>query len=106
MVFIYKKYINTIINISIMETNYCQYSIHELKQMIVNIQKEIITIDEKSIYSLSYYYYDEGTRRSELVEKIGEIKKEIDFKEDDEKFIKYRPMKDRDPLKYRPRKTK
>ena len=89
-----------------METNYSQYSILELKQMIVNIQKEILTIDEKSIYSFSYYYYDEGTRRAELVEKIRKIKREIEYKEDDEKFIKYRPMKNRDPLKYIPRKTK
>ena len=89
-----------------METNYYQYSILELKQLIVNIQKEILTIDEKSMYSLSYYYYNEGAKRAQLVQKINEIKREIEFKEDDEKFIKYRPMKDRDPLKYRPMKPK
>lgn len=89
-----------------MATDYSQYSIHELKIMIVNIQKEILTIDEKSIYSLSYYYYNEGAKRSQLVDQITKIKIEIEFKEDDEKFMKYRPMKDRDPLKYNPRKMK
>jgi len=89
-----------------METNYCQYSIIELKQLVVNNQKEILALDEKSIYSLSYYYYDEGVKRAQLVAQINEIKMEILYREDDEKFIKYRPMKDRDPLKYRPKKSK
>jgi hypothetical protein len=89
-----------------METNYCQYSILELKQLVVNNQKEILALDEKSIYSLSYYYYDEGVKRAQLVAQINEIKMEILYREDDEKFIKYRPMKDRDPLKYRPKKSK
>lgn len=89
-----------------MEINYSKYSITEMKQLIVNIQKEILAIDEKSIYSLSYYYNNEEKRRAQLVEKINVIKKEIEYKEDDEKFMKYRPMKDRDPLKYRPRKPK
>uniref|UniRef100_A0A6C0I6P5 Uncharacterized protein n=1 Tax=viral metagenome TaxID=1070528 RepID=A0A6C0I6P5_9ZZZZ len=89
-----------------METNYCQYSIIELKQLVVNNQKEILALDEKSIYSLSYYYYDEGVKRAQLVAQINEINMEILYREDDEKFIKYRPMKDRDPLKYRPKKSK
>ena len=89
-----------------MNTNYSQYSIRELKQLIVNIQKQILTIDEKSIYSFSYYYYNVGVIRAQLVDQISNIKKEIEYKEDDDKFTKYRPMKDKDPLKYMPRKRK
>jgi hypothetical protein len=76
----------------------------ELRKMIQDARNEILAIDEKSIYSLSYYFYNEGAKRQELVEKIKMLEMEILYIEDDEKFDKYRPMKSRDPLKSRPKK--
>jgi len=72
----------------------------ELKQLLITYQREINAIDEKSIYSLSYYYYDEGSRRQQIVALMQEIRFEIIYRDDDEKREKYRAMRERDPLKY------
>ena len=71
----------------------------ELKQLLVAVQTEIHTIDMKPIYSFSYYYYNEGVKRDRLATKLKAIELEIIYREDDEKFAKYKPMKDKDPLK-------
>jgi len=76
----------------------------ELQKMIQDARNEILAIDEKTIYSVSYYFYNEGLKRHELVEKIKMLEMEILYIEDDEKFYKYRAMKSRDPLKSRPKK--
>ena len=76
----------------------------ELKQLLITYQREINAIDEKSIYSLSYYYFDEGSRRQQIVALMQEIRFEIIYREDDEKREKYRSMRERDPLKYGKRK--
>ena len=68
--------------------------------MIIKYQKEINDIDEKGIYSLSYYYYDEGSKRQQLEALLDAVEKEIMYREDDEKRDKYRTMRERDPLKY------
>ena len=78
----------------------------ELQQLLITIQNQIQVIDSKSIYSFSYYYYNEGAKRDELVKQIKAIELEILYKEDDEQFIKYKPMKNRDPLKKIPRLNK
>jgi hypothetical protein len=72
----------------------------ELKQLLIKYQKEIVDIDEKGIYSLSYYYYDEVSKRQQLVALLDAVEKEIMYREDDEKRDKYRTMRERDPLKY------
>ena len=72
----------------------------ELKQLLIKYQKDINDIDEKGIYSLSYYYYDEGSKRQQLVALLDAVEKEIMYREDDEKRDKYRTMRERDPLKY------
>ena len=72
----------------------------ELKQLLIKYQKEINEIDEKGIYSLSYYYYDEASKRQQLVALLDAVEKEIMYREDDEKRDKYRTMRERDPLKY------
>jgi hypothetical protein len=72
----------------------------ELNKLLITYQREIIEIDEKSIYSFSYYYYDEGAKREQLALLIKNIKMEILYREDDEKREKYRNVRERDPLKY------
>ena len=72
----------------------------ELNNLLITYQREIIAIDEKSIYSFSYYYYDEGAKREQLALLIKNIKMEILYREDDEKREKYRNVRERDPLKY------
>lgn len=72
----------------------------ELKELLITYQAEINAIDEKSIYSLSYYYYDEGSRRHQIVDLMKDIRNEIIYRDDDEKREKYRAMRERDPLKY------
>ena len=72
----------------------------ELNQLFIKYQKDINDIDEKGIYSLSYYYYDEGSKRQQLVALLDAVEKEIMYREDDEKRDKYRTMRERDPLKY------
>lgn len=72
----------------------------ELKKLLIAYQAEINVIDEKSIYSLSYYYYDEGSRRHQIVDLMKDIRNEIIYRDDDEKREKYRAMRERDPLKY------
>ena len=76
---------------------------NELQKLLITIQNEIQVIDSKTIYSFSYYYYNEGAKRDQLAKQIEAIELEIMYKTDDEQFIKYKPMKDRDPLKKRPR---
>jgi hypothetical protein len=75
----------------------------ELQELLITIQNEIHVIDSKSIYSFSYYYYNEGVKRDQLAKQIEAIELEIMYKADEEQFIKYKPMKDRDPLKRIPR---
>ena len=63
----------------------------ELKQLIVAIQTEIHTIDMKPIYSISYYYYNEGVKRDRLVTKMKTIELEIVYRED--AIFRFTPMK-------------
>ena len=71
----------------------------QLQQILANIKKEIQTIDEKSIYSLSYIFYNEGETRERLLEKVAQIERELMYIADDEKRNKYKEFRDRDPLK-------
>jgi hypothetical protein len=76
----------------------------KLKNQIDLLQREIYRIDNKSIYSLSYYFIDEGEKRAEFVSRIRQLELEIQFLKDDMKREKYRTMRDRDPLKMGKRK--
>ena len=71
----------------------------QLQQMLANVKKDIQTIDEKSIYSLSYIFYNEGETRQHLLAQVAQIETEIMYMEDDEKRNKYKEFRDRDPLK-------
>ena len=76
----------------------------ELEQLLLTTQKEIQEFDTKTTYSFSYYfYYNDGCKRNNLAKKLDEIKLQIMYKEDDEHFAKYKPMKDKDPLKMFPK---
>ena len=88
-----------------LEININKMSKTELQDLLVTIQKEIQEIDSQSYYSFSYYYYyyKDGTRRNKLAKQVDEIKLQIMYKEDDEHFAKYKPMKDKDPLKMFPK---
>ena len=88
-----------------LEINMNKMSKSELQDLLVTIQKEIQEIDSQSYYSFSYYYYyyKDGTRRNKLAKQVDEIKLQIMYKEDDEHFAKYKPMKDKDPLKMFPK---
>ena len=90
-----------------LEININKMSKTELQNLLVTIQKEIQEIDSQSYYSFSYYYYyyyyKDGTRRNKLAKQVDEIKLQIMYKEDDEHFAKYKPMKDKDPLKMFPK---
>lgn len=88
-----------------LEININKMSKSELQDLLVTIQKEIQEIDSQSYYSFSYYYYyyKDGTRRNKLAKQVDEIKLQIMYKEDDEHFAKYKPMKDKDPLKMFPK---
>ena len=88
-----------------LEINMNKMSKSELQDLLVSIQKEIQEIDSQSYYSFSYYYYyyKDGTRRNKLAKQVDEIKLQIMYKEDDEHFAKYKPMKDKDPLKMFPK---
>ena len=70
----------------------------ELEVMIINTRNQINVIDNKSIYSLSYYYNNDGQKRVELEDLIKVIELEILYREDDEKRAKYKVFRDRDPL--------
>jgi len=50
--------------------------------LLVAIQTEIHTIDMKPIYSISYYYYNEGVKRDQLANKMKAIELEIIYRED------------------------
>ena len=88
-----------------LEININKMSKTELQDLLVTIQKEIQEIDSQSYYSFSYYYYyyKDGTRRNKLAKQVDEIKLQIMYREDDEHFAKYKPMKDKDPLKMFPK---
>ncbi len=88
-----------------LEININKMSKSELQDLLVTIQKEIQEIDSQSYYSFSYYYYyyKDETRRNKLAKQVDEIKLQIMYKEDDEHFAKYKPMKDKDPLKMFPK---
>ena len=72
----------------------------ELKQLLTQTQAQIKLIDDKSIYSFSYYYYNDEENRAILVAQMTAIELEIIYRDDDDKFEKYKCMKNRDPLKY------
>ena len=72
----------------------------ELKQLLTQTQEQIKLIDDKSIYSFSYYYYNDEENRAILVAQMTAIELEIIYRDDDDKFEKYKCMKNRDPLKY------
>lgn len=72
----------------------------ELKQLLTTTQSQIKLIDDKSIYSFSYYYYNDEENRAKLVAQMAVIELEIMYRDDDDKFEKYKCMKNRDPLKY------
>ena len=72
----------------------------ELKQLLTQTQAQIKIIDDKSIYSFSYYYYNDEENRAILVAQMTAIELEIIYRDDDDKFEKYKCMKNRDPLKY------
>ena len=87
-----------------LEININKMSKTELQHLLVTIQKEIQEIDAQSCYSFSYYYYyKDDSRRNKLAEQVDEIKLQIMYREDDEHFAKYKPMKDKDPLKMFPK---
>jgi Ribonuclease G/E len=71
----------------------------QLQQMLANIKKDIQTIDEKGIYSLSYIFYNEGETRQRLLAQVAQIETELMYIADDEKRNKYKEFRDRDPLK-------
>jgi hypothetical protein len=71
----------------------------QLKTQISFLKKEIYRIDNKSIYSLSYYFFNESAKREEMIIKIRDLELEIEFLKDDIKREKYRKMRDRDPLR-------
>jgi len=72
----------------------------ELKQLLTQTQSQIKLIDDKSIYSFSYYYYNDEENRAILAAQMTAIELEIIYRDDDDKFEKYKCMKNRDPLKY------
>ena len=72
----------------------------ELKQLLTQTQEQIKLIDDKSIYSFSYYYYNDEANRAILATQMTAIELEIIYRDDDDKFEKYKCMKNRDPLKY------
>ena len=73
--------------------------INLLKKQILLLQKEIAIIDNKSIYSFSYYFYNEGERREQLVNQINHLVLEIEYINDSEKRAKYKLIRSLDPLK-------
>ena len=72
---------------------------HQLQQMLANIKKDIQTIDEKSIYSITHIFYNEDETRNRLLEQMAQIEAELLYIADDEKRNKYKAFRDRDPLK-------
>jgi len=70
----------------------------DLEDMIINARNQINVIDNRSIYSLSYYYNNDVEKRGELEELIKAIELEILYREDDAKRAKYKECRDRDPL--------
>lgn len=77
---------------------------NQINNQILQLQRSIQEIENKSIYSLSYYFFDEGVKREELVNQIKWLEKELEYLKDDEKREKYRAIRDKDPLKYGKRK--
>jgi hypothetical protein len=71
----------------------------QLKTQIDLLKREIYRIDNTSVYSLSYYFFNESAKREENVIKIKDLELEIEFLKDDMKREKYRKMRDKDPLK-------
>ena len=76
----------------------------ELEVMLKNTNKEILEIDYNTIYSFFYFFNKNmDKKREELIELSKKIQLEIMYREDDEHFAKYKPMKDKDPLKMFPK---
>ena len=87
-----------------LEININKMSKTELQHLLLTVQKEIQEIDAQTYYSFSYYYYyKDGSMRNKLAKQVDEIKLQIMYREDDEHFAKYKPMKDKDPLKMFPK---
>jgi hypothetical protein len=74
--------------------------INQINNQILQLQRSIYDIDNKSIYSLYDYFFDEGEKREELVKQIKWLEKELEYMKDDEKREKYRVIRNKDPLKY------
>jgi hypothetical protein len=70
----------------------------ELEDMLINTRNQINNIDNRSIYSLSYYYNNDVEKKVELNKLIKAIELEILYREDDAKRAKYKVCRDRDPL--------
>ena len=87
-----------------LEININKMSKTELQHLLLTVQKEIQEIDAQTYYSFSYYYYyKDGSMRNKLAKQVDEIKLQIMYREDDEHFAKYKPIKDKDPLKMFPK---
>ena len=72
---------------------------NDLQQLLITTKKQIQNIDDKSIYSISYYYNNDGEKRAELIALVETIEINIIYKDDDEKRANYKLMRNRDPLK-------
>ena len=70
----------------------------ELEDMIINAKNQLNVINNRSIYSLRYYYNNDVEKRIELNDLIKAIELEILYREDDAKRAKYKECRDRDPL--------
>jgi hypothetical protein len=71
----------------------------QIKLLKSKIEKEIQDIDNKSIYSISYYFNNDEAKRERLVSQLKDIELEIMYIMDDEKRAKYKPIRSLDPLK-------
>jgi hypothetical protein len=71
----------------------------QLKTQIDLLKREIYRIDNTSVYSLSYYFFNESAKREENVIKIKDLELEIEFLKDDMKREKYRTIRNKDPLR-------
>ena len=71
----------------------------QIKLLKSEIEKEIHDIDNKSIYSISYYFKNDEAKRERLVSRLKDIELEIMYILDDEKRAKYKLIRSLDPLK-------
>jgi hypothetical protein len=71
----------------------------QIKLLKSKIEREIQDIDNKSIYSISYYLNNDEAKRERLVSRLKDIELEIMYIMDDEKRAKYKLIRSLDPLK-------